>query len=110
VMWCDQPRNPRAHARNAVFYGEKAIDRSPCGSGSSARMAQLFAEGRLTAGADFVHESLIGTMFDCRIEGLAQVGDRAAILPSIAGWARKTGYNTIIVDDRDPLAHGFTLS
>ena len=110
VMWCDKPRNARAHARNAVFYGEKAIDRSPCGTGSSARMAQLFAKGRLAAGAGFVHESLIGTMFDCRIEGLAQVGDRAAILPSIAGWARKTGYNTIIVDDRDPLAHGFTLS
>jgi 4-hydroxyproline epimerase len=110
VMWCDQPRNPRAHARNAVFYGEKAIDRSPCGTGSSARMAQLSARGSLAAGADFVHESLIGTMFDCRIEGVAQVDGYPAILPSIAGWACKTGYNTIIVDDRDPLAHGFTLS
>ena len=110
VMWCDKPRNARADARNAVFYGEKAIDRSPCGTGSSARMAQLFAKGRLAVGADFVHESLIGTMFDCRIEGLAEVGGRAAILPSVAGWARKTGYNTIFVDDRDPLAHGFTLS
>ena len=110
VMWCDKPRNARADARNAVFYGEKAIDRSPCGTGSSARMAQLFAKGRLAAGADFVHESLIGTMFDCRIESLAEVGGRAAILPSVAGWARKTGYNTIFVDDRDPLAHGFTLS
>jgi proline racemase len=110
VMWCDAPKNPRAHARNAVFYGDKAIDRSPCGTGSSARMAQLHAKGRLAAGADFVNESPIGTMFDCRIEGLAQVGDRPAIRPSIAGWARKTGYNTIFVDDRDPLAHGFMLA
>lgn len=109
VMWCDAPRAPRAHARNAVFYGAKAIDRSPCGTGSSARMAQLHAKGRLAAGADFVHESLIGTMFDCRIEEIARVGDRDAILPSVAGWARKTGCNTIIVDDRDPLAHGFSL-
>jgi proline racemase len=73
-------------------------------------MAQLFARGRLAAGADFVNESLIGTMFDCRIEGVTNVGDRPAILPSVAGWARKTGYNTIIVDDRDPLAHGFMLT
>jgi proline racemase len=73
-------------------------------------MAQLFTKGRLDAGADFVNESLIGTMFECRIEGLGQVGLRPAILPSIAGWARKTGYNTIFVDDRDPLAHGFMVS
>jgi proline racemase len=109
VMWCDKPRSARAHARNAVFYGAKAIDRSPCGSGSSARMAQLHAKGLLATGAEFVHESIIGTMFDCRIEGVARVGERDAILPSVAGWARKTGYNTIIVDERDPLAHGFSV-
>lgn len=110
VMWCDAPRNPRAQARNAVFYGEKAIDRSPCGTGSSARMAQLVAKGRLAAGQDFIHESLIGTMFDCRVESSAEVGAFAAILPSVAGWARVTGHNTIFVDDRDPLAHGFQLA
>ncbi|MDE2334747.1 MAG: 4-hydroxyproline epimerase [Rhodospirillales bacterium] len=109
VMWCDRPRDPRAHARNAVFYGEKAIDRSPCGTGSSARMAQLVARGRLAAGAEFVHESIIGTLFDCRVESLATLGDRPAILPSVAGWARIIGHNTIFVDDRDPLAHGFQL-
>jgi 4-hydroxyproline epimerase len=92
-----------------VFYGEKAIDRSPCGTGSSARMAQLHARGRLGVGERFVHESLIGTTFDCRIEGVSEVGGRPAILPSVAGWAQITGFNTILVDDRDPLAHGFQL-
>ncbi|KXV22952.1 4-hydroxyproline epimerase [Gluconobacter japonicus] len=110
VMWCDKPLNPRAHARNAVFYGEKGIDRSPCGTGSSARMAQLTARGKLAAGDEFIHESIIGTMFDCRVEGLTEVAGKFAILPSVAGWARVIGHNTIFVDDRDPLAHGFQLS
>ncbi|HTO65827.1 MAG TPA: 4-hydroxyproline epimerase [Bradyrhizobium sp.] len=110
VMWCDQPRSPAADARNAVFYGDKAIDRSPCGTGSSARMAQLVARGRLKVGDSFVHESIIGTMFNCRVEGEARVGLYSAILPSVAGWARVTGHNTIYVDDRDPLAHGFQLT
>jgi 4-hydroxyproline epimerase len=110
VMWCDRPRDPRAHARNAVFYGDKAIDRSPCGTGSSARMAQLHARGQLATGVDFVHESIIGTMFDCRVESETRVGNHPAIRPSVAGWARVTGYNTIFVDDRDPLAHGFQVT
>jgi 4-hydroxyproline epimerase len=109
VMWCDKPRAANADARNAVFYGDKAIDRSPCGTGSSARMAQLVAKGRLAIGAEFVHESIIGTIFNCRVEAAAKVGNHAAILPSVAGWARITGHNTIYVDDRDPLAHGFQV-
>lgn len=110
VMWCDKPRDARAAARNAVFYGEKAIDRSPCGTGSSARMAQLVARGRLSVGQDFVHESIIGTLFDCRVEAATKVGSYLAIKPSVAGWAKVIGHNTIHVDDRDPLAHGFQLS
>ena len=109
VMWCDQARDPRADARNAVFYGEKAIDRSPCGTGSSARMAQLAAKGRLSVGTEFIHESIIGTLFVCKIEAATQLGSHPAITPSVAGWARVTGHNTIFVDDRDPLAHGFQL-
>jgi proline racemase len=110
VMWCDAAVNPRAHARNAVFYGTKAIDRSPCGTGSSARMAQLAAKGRLSVGDEFVHESIIGTLFDCRVEAETRVGSYAAILPSVAGWARVIGHNTLFVDDRDPLMHGFQLT
>jgi 4-hydroxyproline epimerase len=110
VMWCDRPRNPRAHARNAVFYGDKAIDRSPCGTGSSARVAQLAAKDKLKVGEDFVHESIIGTLFDCRVESETTVGNYKAIKPSVAGWAQVTGHNTIFVDDRDPLAHGFQVA
>lgn len=109
VMWTGRPRDPRAHARNAVFYGDKAIDRSPCGTGTSARMAQLAARGKLAVGDDFVHESIIGSLFDGRVEASAQVGNHAAIVPSIAGWARQHGINTIFVDDRDPFAHGFQV-
>ena len=100
---------PRAHGRNAVFYGDRAIDRSPCGTGTSARIAQLAARGRLSVGDDFVHESIIGTLFDGRVEAAAQVGGHAAIVPSVAGWARMHGLNTIFVDTRDPLAGGFQL-
>jgi 4-hydroxyproline epimerase len=110
VMWCDKPKSPKADARNAVFYGDHAIDRSPCGTGSSARMAQLVARRRLAVNDRFVHESIIGTMFNCRVEGETTVGSKSAILPSVAGWARVIGHNTIYVDDRDPLAHGFQLA
>jgi 4-hydroxyproline epimerase len=109
VMWTGTPTRPDAHARNAVFYGDKAIDRSPCGTGTSARMAQWAARGRLAPGDDFVHESIIGTLFRGRVERAAKVGSRDAIIPSIEGWARMTGYNTIFIDDRDPLAHGFQV-
>ena len=98
-----------AHARNAVFYGEKAIDRSPCGTGTSSRMAQLFARGNLKVGDDFVHESIIGSLFKGRVEAQTTVGAFKAMIPSIGGWARMTGYNTIFIDDRDPFAHGFTV-
>jgi proline racemase len=109
VMWCAPPRHKDATARNAVFYGEKGIDRSPCGTGSSARMAQLHARGALRVGERFVHESIIGTMFTCSILSETRLGDHAAIIPKIAGWAHVTGHNTIFVDDSDPLAHGFQL-
>jgi 4-hydroxyproline epimerase len=109
VQWTGAPRDPKAHGRNAVFYGERAIDRSPCGTGTSARMAQLAAKGRLKLGDSFIYESVIGTLFDGRVEAAAQVGEYAAILPSVAGWARIHGLNTIFVDPRDPLCGGFQL-
>jgi 4-hydroxyproline epimerase len=110
VMWCDAPKTPGASARNAVFYGDKAIDRSPCGTGSSARVAQLVARGRLAMGETFIHESITGTTFNCRAEEATMVGNYPAVRPSVAGWARVIGYNTIVVDDRDPLAHGFQVA
>lgn len=110
ILWTGAPNHPEATARNAVFYGDKAIDRSPCGTGTSARMAHWAAKGRLREGEDFVHESIIGSLFKGRIEGRTRVGDRDAIIPSIAGWARVTGFNTIFIDERDPFAHGFVVT
>ncbi len=109
VLWAGAPRHKDAHARNAVFYGARAIDRSPCGTGTAARMAQLVAKGRLKPGDTFVHESLIGTLFSGRVEGRAEVGPHDAIIPSVAGWARITGLNTILVETRDPLCAGFQV-
>ena len=110
VMWTGAPMHASAHGRNAVFYGSGALDRSPCGTGSSARMAQWAAKGRLALGDDFVHESIIGSLFRCRVEGRARVGGHDAIVPSIEGWAQVTGLNTIFVDDADPFAHGFQVT
>ncbi len=109
VLWTGKPTVEGAHARNAVFYGDKAIDRSPCGTGTSARMAQLAAKGKLKPGDDFVHESIIGSLFKGRVEAATTLGPRDAIIPSIAGWARMTGLNTIFIDDRDPFARGFSV-
>jgi 4-hydroxyproline epimerase len=109
VQWTGKPQHPEAQARNAVFYGDKAIDRSPCGTGTSARMAQWMAQGKLKVGDDFIHESIIGTLFRGRVEATAKVGSHNAIIPSIEGWARMTGLNTIFIDDRDPLRAGFQL-
>jgi 4-hydroxyproline epimerase len=109
IMWTGAPRSGGAHGRNAVFYGEKAIDRSPCGTGTSARMAQWTAKGKLKAGDEFVHESIIGSLFRGKVERLASVGGKPAIVPSIEGWAKITGFNTIIIDDDDPFARGFQV-
>lgn len=109
IQWTGMPKHPGAHARNAVFYGDKAIDRSPCGTGTSARMAQWAAAGKLKVGDDFIHESIIGSLFHGRVEARAKAGEYEAIVPSIAGWARVTGFNTVFIDEEDPYAHGFQV-
>jgi 4-hydroxyproline epimerase len=109
MLWTGATIDPKASARNAVFYGDKAIDRSPCGTGTSARMAQWHAKGKLKKGDEFIHESIIGSQFIGRIEEETTIGQKPAIVPSIEGWAVITGYNTIIIDDEDPYAHGFQV-
>jgi len=109
MLWTGTTLDPKASARNAVFYGDKAIDRSPCGTGTSARMAQWHAKGKLKKGDEFIHESIIGSQFIGRIEEETTIGQKPAIVPSIEGWAVITGYNTIIIDDEDPYAHGFQV-
>ena len=109
ILWTGEPLDQNSTARNAVFYGDKAIDRSPCGTGTSARMAQWYTQGRLKPGQEFVHESIIGSTFTGRIEEEISVAGKPAIRPSIEGWAMVTGYNTIILDDDDPYVHGFQV-
>ena len=109
LLWTGKPKYLDSSAANAVFYGEKAIDRSPCGTGTSARMAQWHAKGLLKKGEKFVHESIIGSQFIGHIEKETTVGGISAILPSIEGWAKIYGHNTITIDDEDPFAYGFTV-
>jgi 4-hydroxyproline epimerase len=109
ILWAGATLDPASTARNAVFYGEKAIDRSPCGTGTSARMAQWHAKGKLKKGDVFIHESIIGSKFTGTVEDVVKIGDIDAIIPSIEGWAKVYGYNTIKIDDDDPYAHGFQV-
>lgn len=110
ILWTGPVMNPASTARNAVFYGDKAIDRSPCGTGTSARMAQWYAKGKLKPKDSFIHESIIGSTFIGRIEETLILEGRPAIRPSIEGWARIYGHNTISVDpDNDPYHGGFQV-
>jgi 4-hydroxyproline epimerase len=109
VLWADAPKGEGAHGRNAVFYGDKAIDRSPCGTGTSARLAHLHARGRLKLGEAFVHESYIQSRFIGRVEAETEVAGQRAIVPSIEGSAYATGRNEIWIDDDEPFPHGFQV-
>ncbi|MFT3980185.1 MAG: 4-hydroxyproline epimerase [Ferruginibacter sp.] len=110
ILWTGAVLDATSTARNAVFYGEKAIDRSPCGTGTSARMAQWYTKGLLNKGDLFIHESFIGSKFIGTIEEETMVAGKAAIRPGIEGWARIYGYNNITIDtEDDPFAYGFQV-
>jgi 4-hydroxyproline epimerase len=109
VMWTDRPKNAGADGRNAVFYGDRAIDRSPCGTGTSARLAHLAGTGRLQVGQPFVHESIIGSRFIGRVQQTVDLQGIAAIIPSIEGSAFTTGFNTLWIDPEQPFPTGFQV-
>ncbi|MEO7308148.1 MAG: 4-hydroxyproline epimerase [Ferruginibacter sp.] len=110
ILWTGAVIDKISTARNAVFYGDKAIDRSPCGTGTSARMAQWYVKGKLKKGDEFIHESIIGSKFIGTIEEELTVAGKPAIRPGIEGWARIYGHNTISIDDEDdPYAYGFQV-
>ena len=110
ILWTGAVLNPASTARNAVFYGDKAIDRSPCGTGTSARMAQWYTKGLLKKGDQFIHESIIGSTFIGTIEEETTIAGKPAIRPGIEGWAKVYGYNTISIDpEDDPYAFGFQV-
>jgi len=105
----DAPSDPGAHARNVVVFGKKSVDRSPCGTGTCAKMADLFFKGELDLYQDFVHESILGTLFTGRLVGKTRVGDFDAVIPEITGRAFITGVNHYMIDEEDPLKYGFSL-
>ena len=108
-MWTDRPKTAGADGRNAVFYGDRAIDRSPCGTGTSARLAHLAGTGRLKVGESFVHESIIGSQFIGRVRQAVDLNGTPAIIPSIEGSAFATGFNTIWIDPAEPFPTGFQV-
>jgi len=110
ILWAGDTINKKNTARNAVFYGDKAIDRSPCGTGTSARLAHWYHRKKLKQGEPFYHESIIGSVFIGKVEGVTEIGGQEAIIPSIEGWAKIYGFNTISIDPKDdPYAKGFQV-
>ncbi len=103
------PQTPHAHARNVTIFGNGQFDRSPCGTGTSAKMASLHAKNKLALQEPFIHESIIGTTFEGRLVETAQVGPFKAVIPEIAGSAYITGFHQFILESEDPLKHGFHI-
>ncbi len=109
VEFSQKPLFPGDHYKNAVVFGKKQLDRSPCGTGTCAKMAVLHQRGILKVGEEFIHDSIINTRFFGKIISLTEVGNFPAVVPEISSSAYITGINQLIIDDRDPLAHGFLL-
>ena len=109
VLWVDRDTTV-TRGRNAVFYGDHAIDRSPCGTGTSARLAHLHHKGVLKVGDVFTHESYIRSVFKGTVSEETMLGGHKAIIPIIEGSAVSTGFNTIWIDDEDRFCHGFQVS
>jgi proline racemase len=103
------PGSNGAHGRNATSIHPGWLDRSPCGTGTSARMAQLWARGELRIGEDFVNESVIGTRFVGRLVEETRVGGVPAVVPEISGRAWVTGMGQYLLDADDPFPAGFAL-
>jgi trans-L-3-hydroxyproline dehydratase len=98
-----------ADVRNVTIFADAEVDRSPCGTGTCALLAQAVERGTLDVGGDLANASLTGAIFRGRVEGRATVGERDAIVPSVAGRGYVMGSSTFLVDSRDPLGDGFLL-
>lgn len=105
----DDPSHPEATYKNVVVFGQGQLDRSPCGTGTSAKMATLVAKGQLSKEDLFVYESITGTLFKGRVLENIKVGEFDAIVPEITGSAYITGFSHFVIDPEDPLKHGFTV-
>ena len=105
----DEPTHPEATYKNVVIFGQGQVDRSPCGTGTSAKLATLHAKGELKVGEKFVYESILGTLFKGEIVEETKVADFNAVVPKITGSAYITGFNHFVIDEEDPVKHGFIL-
>jgi len=108
VFWQDEGASPLAQ-RNVTVFADGEVDRSPCGSGTSARLALLDASGRLPRGGELVHRSIVGTEFRARVVGAADVAGRPAVVTEVEGSAYRTGRHAFELDPDDPLGTGFLL-
>ena len=99
----DEPTHPEATYKNVVIFGQGQVDRSPCGTGTSAKLATLHAKGELKVGEKFVYESILGTLFKGEIVEETKVADFNAVVPKITGSAYITGFNHFVIDEEDPL-------
>jgi proline racemase len=109
VEFYGEPTTPGAHAKNAAFFPENGLDRSPCGTGTSAKLATLYAKGKLKLNEEFVHESIIGSIFRARAVAETRVGPFPAIIPEVTGRAHVMAMNQFFIDPDDPHRHGFML-
>ena len=111
VEFYERPKDEGEEYKNVVIFGEGQADRSPCGTGTSAKMATLYAKGELALNSEFVYASIINTRFTGRLlREAGKVGEFNAVVPEITGSAHITSFNQFVIDDRDPLKHGFVLN
>jgi proline racemase len=103
------PRAAGSTQSNCCIFADRQVDRSPTGSGTAGRVAQLHFRGALAPGALLVNESVIGSVFSARVVGEARVGPHPAVIPEVSGEAFLCGFATWVVDPRDPLRHGFLV-
>ena len=109
IFWERVDFGPPLRQRNATVFADGQVDRSPCGSGTSARLALLHRSGELPHGEELVHESVIGTEFRAWVIGLAEVAGRPAVVTEVEGSAHRTGTHAFELDPEDPLGEGFEL-
>jgi proline racemase len=109
VEFTESPLNSRAHSRTVVVFGAGQIDRSPCGTGTCAKMALLHSRGKLPLGQDFIQEGILGTTFTGRLVGEQKIDRYQGIIPEVTGTAFVTAIQQIVADARDPLSEGFLL-
>ncbi len=103
------PKSPNAMKQNVVVLGQGEVDRSPCGTGTSAKVATLYARGELALDQPFIYESILRTKFVGKAVEETMIGDIPGIIPQITGSAYITGFNQLVVDPHDPLKYGFIL-